>query len=114
MSGAATPRASLILAAAALLALAACSKGLHGAYACTGIPDINALTLKSDGSYTSNGNILGHATPGSGKFTYDARQVTLEGSYKVEGLTVTEPNKVIFDRQRNGDLKSLFTVCKRK
>ncbi len=108
------PKAKMILAGAWLLALAACSKGLTGTYACTGIPDISALTLESNGSYTSNGNILGHATPGSGKYKSDARHVTLEGSYRVEGLTVIEPNKVIFDRQSNGDLKSPLTTCEKE
>lgn len=108
------PRARLTLAGAMLLALAGCSKGLHGSYKCTGIPDITELTLASDGTYTSNGSISGHATPGLGRFTAEAGRVTLKGSYKVEGLTVTEPNEVIFDREKNGDLKSLFTTCRKQ
>jgi hypothetical protein len=97
-----------------LLALSGCSKGLVGTYRCTGIPDLNALTLESDGSYTSTGDILGHATSGSGKYKADGRRVTLKGSYRVEGLTLNEPNDVVLDRQRNGDLKSLLTTCKKR
>jgi hypothetical protein len=108
------PKVSLILAGVLLLLLPACAKHVVGTYACSGIPDIDTLILESDGSYTSTGNILGHATPGSGRYKSDGRQVTLEGSYKVEGLTVIEPNKVIFDRQGNGDLKSLLTLCKKR
>ena len=107
------PKPKLILAGALLLALSGCAKGLAGSYDCTGIPDINSLTLGSDGSYTSTGNIIGHATAGSGRYTSDARQVTLNGSYKVEGLTIAEPSEVIFDREKNGDLKSLLTTCKK-
>lgn len=107
-------RTRLILAGAMLLAFAACSKGLHGSYKCTGIPDITELTLKSDGSYRSNGSISGHATPGSGRFKADANQITLKGSYQVEGLTVTEPNEVIFDREKNGDLNSLLSTCRKQ
>jgi hypothetical protein len=97
-----------------LLALSGCSKGLAGSYVCTGMPDITALTLDSDGRYTSNGSILGHATPGTGQYTADPGHVTLTGSYSVEGLTKVEANKVVFDRQRNGDLESLLTTCKRR
>ena len=39
--------------------------------------------------------------------------MTLKGSYKVEGLTIAEPSEVIFDREKNGDLKSLLTTCKK-
>jgi hypothetical protein len=96
------------------MALSGCSKGLVGSYACTGMPDITTLNLASDGTYTSGGMISGHATPGSGKYTSTATQVTLEGTFTVEGLTVVEPNKVIFDRRGNGELKSLLTTCKKQ
>jgi hypothetical protein len=105
--------ARAILAGALLLVLAACSKGLAGSYRCAGIPDITTLTLEGDGRYTSTGNILGHAISGAGRYKADARRVRLEGSYKVEGLTLTEPSEVVFDRKRNGDLKSLLTSCKK-
>ena len=103
----------MILAAAVLLALSGCSRGLVGSYRCTGIPDIQTLTLESDGSYTARGDILGHVTSGSGKYVSTGQQVILEGSYQVEGLTLTEPSKVILDREKNGDLKSLLTTCKK-
>src|SRR5579872_3526929 len=106
--------AKAILAGALLLALPGCSKGLAGTYACTGMPDINSLTLESDGSYTSTGSISGHATPGTGKYIANAQQVTIEGTFRVEGLTIVEPTKVIFDRQGNGELKSLLTTCRKR
>ena len=108
------PKTRMILIGGAVLLLSACSKHVVGSYACTGIPDINTLTLESDGSYTSGGNIMGHATAGTGRYKSDAHQVTLEGSYTVEGLTVTEPDKVIFDRLGNGDLKSILTTCRKQ
>jgi hypothetical protein len=107
-------KAKLIIAGIAVLLLSACSKHVVGTYACSGIPDINTLILESDGGYASKGNIMGHATAGLGRYKSDAHQVMLEGSYTVEGLTVTEPDKVIFDRQSNGDLKSLLTLCKKQ
>jgi hypothetical protein len=91
--------------------LAGCGTGVTGSYSCAGMPDIATLTLETDGSYTSNGSILGHATPGTGKYTLDPGHVTLAGSYRVEGLTQVEANKVVFDRQSNGELKSLLTTC---
>jgi hypothetical protein len=107
-------KSGLVLAVTLSLVASGCSKGVSGSYVCTGIPDITSLTLEAGGSYTSNGNILGHATPGSGTYTFDAHRLTLEGSYGVDGLTLTEPNKVIFDRQTNGDLKSLLSSCKKQ
>ena len=106
--------ARLILVGAVLLVLSACSKGLEGTYACSGMPDITTLTLEGDGTYTSLGNISGHATPGTGKYTANAQQVTLNGSFKVEGLTIAEPTKVIFDRRPGGELKSLLTSCRKR
>jgi hypothetical protein len=108
------PKARMTLAVTAILLLSACSKHVVGTYACSGIPDINTLILESDGSYTSGGNILGHATAGVGRYKSDVHQVTLEGSYTVEGLTVSEPDKVILDRLSNGDLKSPLTLCKKQ
>jgi hypothetical protein len=103
-----------MLAGMLVLALPACSKGLTGSYRCTGIPDLKTLTLDSDGSYTSTGDIMGHATSGLGKYKADARHVTLTGSYKVEGLTLNEPSEVVLDRQGNGQLKSLLTTCRKR
>jgi hypothetical protein len=108
------PSARAILAGSLLLILPGCSKGLAGTYACTGMSDINALTLESNGTYASTGSISGHATPGAGKYTANAQQVTIEGTFRVEGLTIAEPTKVIFDRRSNGELKSLLTSCKKR
>ena len=96
-----------------LVVLSGCNRGLTGSYSCTGMPDIISLTLASDGSYTSSGSILGHATTGSGKYKVEPTRVTLQGSYTTEGLTQAEPNMVIFDREKNGVLKSLLTTCKK-
>jgi hypothetical protein len=104
---------TVLLAIGLAVMASGCRKGVTGTYHCTGMPDIATLTLESDGSYTSDGDILGHATPGSGKYIADAGHVTLEGSYRVEGLTQVEANMVVFDRQKNGDLKSLLTTCKK-
>jgi hypothetical protein len=107
-------RKTMVLLAMGVAVMASgCRKGVEGSYRCIGMPDISTLSLESDGSYTSNGNILGHATPGSGKYIVNGGQVTLEGSYRVEGLTQIETNMVVFDRQKNGDLKSLLTTCKK-
>ena len=103
-----------IVAGALLVTLPGCSRGLAGAYVCTGMPDINSLTLESDGTYTATGSISGHATPGAGKYTSNAQQVTIEGTFRVEGLTIVEPTKVIFDRRGNGELKSLLTTCRKR
>jgi hypothetical protein len=94
-----------------VVALAGCSKGVAGTYSCTGMPDITSLTLESDGTYSSSGNILGHATSGSGKYTLDPHHLTIDGSYRVDGLTEVEETKVEFDRMQNGQLKSLLTSC---
>ena len=102
-----------MMLAAGLMAVtfSACSKGLSGTYSCTGMPDITMLTLDGDGGYTSSGNILGHATSGTGKYTGDPRHVTIDGSYRVEGLTEVQATRVEFDRAKNGQLKSLLTTC---
>ena len=102
-----------MLAGVLVLALPACSNGLTGTYRCTGIPDLKTLTLESDGRYSSTGDIMGHATAGSGTYKADAHHVTLTGSYRVEGLTVNEPSEVVLDRQGNGQLKSLLTTCRK-
>lgn len=106
-------KVTIVLVGVASLMLAGCSRGLAGSYSCTGMPDIASLTLSSDGSYTSSGSILDHATTGSGTYKVDPRHVTLKGSYKVAGLTQSEPNLVVFDRQKNGVLKSMLTTCKK-
>ena len=104
-------RMSLMAGLLLAVALAGCSRGVDGTYSCKGIPDITSLTLESDGSYTSSGSILGHATHGKGRYTLDPRHLTLDGSYRVDGLTEVETTKVEFDRLQNGQLKSLLTSC---
>ena len=106
-------KTATVMAGFILMVLPACHKGVTGTYRCTGMPDITALTLDSDGTYTSRGSILDHATTGSGKYKADATRVILQGSYTVAGLTRAEPTTIIFDREKNGDLKSLLTACKK-
>jgi hypothetical protein len=83
-------------------------------FKCGGIPGTKTIELRADGTYGATGSILDHVTSESGRFTEDARHVTLSGIQSVEGLAEKEKTNMVLDKLENGDLKWILATCKKQ
>jgi hypothetical protein len=102
-----------MLAGVTALMLSGCSASARGTYDCTGIPGLSRIELHADGSYVSEGDMLGHEASGAGTYTADAKRLRLSGTDSVEGLSASNPTSMEFEREENGDLKWIVSTCKR-
>jgi len=103
----------LMAAAMLAFALAGCSKGVAGKYACDGIPGVKELELAADGSYGSKGTVMSDEMSASGTYKVDKAHVSLSGTTIVPSLSRYYHDGMVFDRQSNGDLKWVLATCKR-
>jgi hypothetical protein len=115
MAGSSGKTAAVRMAIACLatvLVTSACSKSVTGDYSCSGIPMMDTLSLKPDGSYVSHSSVLGHATTGTGKYAVSGDHVVLDGTVQTEGISDVDKDSTDFQRQSDGSLKMELGSCK--
>jgi len=87
----------LMAAAMLAFALAGCSKGVVGKYACDGIPGVKELELAADGSYGSKGTVMSDEMSASGTYKVDVLRIE---EFHPDGSTsfVTDERSPIADK----------------
>jgi len=110
---------NLIIAAAMgpALLLCGCGKSVVGKYQCDGIPGVNLLELRADGTSASSGDMLDHSVTGAGTYAVDGTHVMVKSDVKTSGgasgVMDEHKSEMTFEKQANGDLKWILATCKK-
>jgi hypothetical protein len=112
---------TLAAAMAPIFLLSGCGQSVVGKYQCDGIPGMDALELRDDGTAVQSGDMLGHHVAGTGTYTAAGASVTVKSDVKTFDMTDGKAGAVLdehqdetaFEKQGNGDLKWVLATCKK-